>query len=327
MIFLLIDDEHQLYKKMYEEVITSGRKDIIEIPRFTHMNLMLRGICRLHFNPRINSHLWLRGKSIWNGHYSLSSYKFDENEQYVAIFMNGTIRLYYSIDYFRQFKKEHPNVKTAMVLYDSSSNQSAKRCFALASVFDIVLSFDSEDCKKYGFKWFNSTLSMPRGLSHDDNYKSSAFFVGVGGERLDLLHSIFYTIVSSIENTKFIINGVKRSQQVLEKVVEYNHTISYPESQKYAFNTDCIVEVIKPNQTGMTLRTCEAIMFNKKLLTNNSDIRKLPFYDERYMSVFSCADDIDLSFLSRNIKVDYKYNGYFSPYEILNIIKTSVSSV
>ena len=66
-----------------------------------------------------------------------------------------------------------------------------------------------------------------------------------------------------------------------------------------AYNTDCIVEVVKEGQTGVSLRTCEAIAFNKKLLTNNVQIKEMPFYDSRFISVFTDSDEIDTEFVNR----------------------------
>jgi hypothetical protein len=94
--------------------------------------------------------------------------------------------------------------------------------------------------------------------------------------------------------------------------------MAYDEELQMAYNTDCIVEVLKEGQSGISLRTCEAIAFNKKLITNNKSLLSMPFYDERYMRLFSCAEDIDIDFIKEKIDVKYDDTDYFSPLRILD---------
>ena len=65
----------------------------------------------------------------------------------------------------------------------------------------------------------------------------------------------------------------------------------------------------------MTLRTVEALCFKKKLLTNNSTIKDMPFYDPRFIQIFSkdALDQIDMEFLKRREKVSYQYDNEYSP--------------
>ena len=85
----------------------------------------------------------------------------------------------------------------------------------------------------------------------------------------------------------------------------------------YSYNTECVVEIVREGQTVFTLRTCEAVAFNKKLLTNNKNLKNMPFYDERYMYIFDDVDDIDMNFLLNRDSVLYEKNDYFSPINIL----------
>lgn len=212
----------------------------------------------------------------------------------------------------------HNNVKFAMVLYDSFSNRSAQRAISLIPLFDKVFSFDEEDAKKHGLQHIYSTFSTPHYLKADANYKSSAFFIGTGVDREEELNEDLSYIASKIDGCKFGIVSVKN--QRYKDLIEYNKPITYQEEQMYAYNTKCIVEIVKCGQSGITLRTCEAIAFNKKLLTNNASIKNLPFYDPRYMSVFETTKDIDIDFIRDNRKVDYKYDGYFSPKRIIKLL-------
>ena len=73
-------------------------------------------------------------------------------------------------------------------------------------------------------------------------------------------------------------------------------------------------------QEGVTLRTMEAICYNKKLLTNNQSMKESKFYKTGNIQVFKTIDEIDADFVMRKDKVDYNYEGEFSPIHLLEHI-------
>ena len=189
-------------------------------------------------------------------------------------------------------------------------------------VFDYVFSFDKGDCEAHNLEYIYSTFSCPDFVKHDESKHTSAFFIGFGQGRLELLQNTFSKISDKVSDCKFYIAGVKEQEQKPVKDVYYNRTMPYSEELEMAYNTDCIVEVVKEGQTGVSLRTCEAIAFNKKLLTNNIRIKEMPFYDERFISVFEKPEDIDIEFIRKKVKAEYKDNTFFSPVNILRRIET-----
>lgn len=317
MKILVVDDEHELYKRMFSDLFKETAYDIEEIPRMK-IPVWLKPAYKMHFNDRINRHLWLPFKNIWNIFYTLHKYSFDDRETYYVLFMNGSLKYHFSRQYLKRLKSQHSNVKLVMILYDSFSNPTAKRSIRMIPEFDYVFSFDQGDCEKHGFERIYSTFSRPNFVREDECKKSKAFFIGYGIGRLQILQKTFEKISSEVDGCKFYIAGVKENQQKPIIGVQYNVTMPYAEELQMAYNTDCIVEIVKKGQTGVSLRTCEAIAFNKKLLTNNVNLKNMPFYDERYMKVFSNPDDIDLDFVKNEIRVEYEDSDYFSPVKIID---------
>ena len=142
MKFILIDDEHELYKHMFADCFKESKYNIEEIPR-----MQIPGYAKtfytIHFSDKINRRIWLRGKMlIWKKCYKLHKYAFDSNDRYCVLFMNGSLRYHFSKQYLDNFKRDHPNVKLVMIMYDSFSNPTAKRAISMIPVFDYVFSFD-----------------------------------------------------------------------------------------------------------------------------------------------------------------------------------------
>ena len=85
------------------------------------------------------------------------------------------------------------------------------------------------------------------------------------------------------------------------------------------------MEILQKNQHGATLRYFEAVCYNKKLLTNNKDIIYYPFYNSKWMKVFTNISEIDIEWLRTNENIDYKYSGEFSPKLLIDkILKNTI---
>lgn len=316
MKYLIIDDEHELYKVMFADLFKTNKYSVSEIPRMVVPSL-LKPLYKLHYDDRINRRVKLPGKMLWKKCYELHSFPFDANEKYWVIFLNGSLRYHFSIPYLARIKKNNPNVKLAMILYDSLSNPASARAVSMLPVFDFVFSFDENDCRTNGFERIYSTFSIPRNIQINPELESAAFFIGFGVGRLEILQQAFERITSEVQNCKFYIAGVHAADRRKIPGVEYNTIMSYKRELQMAYNSHCIVEILKEGQTGITLRTCEAIAFNKKLLTNNLNIKTMPFYDSRYMSVFSKPEEIDTEFIKTRVPVRYSDNDFFSPLKII----------
>lgn len=322
MKFIIIDDEHELYKRMFADCFKENEYDIEEISRMV-IPSFAKPLYKVHFNDRINRRIWIPGKMmLWKSCYRLHKYHFDPNEHYFVLFMNGSLRYHFSKKYLIKIKKNYPNVKLVMIMYDSFSNPTAKRAIGMIPIFDYVFSFDQADCDKYGFEHIYSTFSKPDFVRSDKNKKTKAFFVGFGLGRLKLLQSTFERITNEVSGCKFYIAGVNKKEQKEIKDVVYNVTMPYEEELQMSYNTECIVEIVKEGQTGISLRTCEAIAFNKKLLTNNGALTNMPFYDPRFMQVFETPRNIDIEFIQQKLNVSYKDTDFFSPLKILERLLT-----
>ena len=87
--------------------------------------------------------------------------------------------------------------------------------------------------------------------------------------------------------------------------------MSYYDYLQHVVNSDCIVEIMQENAQGFTLRTWEALLYNKKLLTNNADVENTNFYNPSQIIVF---DDI------RKISTDSFHEVIFDSHDFVDTI-------
>lgn len=151
-----------------------------------------------------------------------------------------------------------------------------------------IWSFDQEDCKKYGLK-YNHQFYLSALLNQKENpyYVSDLFFVGKDKNRLPFLLDIQNQLqVHNLKMQLYVVGerNVNYSQQAAP-FVHHDH-LAYEEVLKYNKNTNCLLELMQENQQGFTLRTVEAMFFNKKLITNNAYLGQCDFYDARNIYIW-----------------------------------------
>lgn len=153
--------------------------------------------------------------------------------------------------------------------------------------------FDPQDAIKYDM------------LLHNQLYRESAqkestteeiydfFFVGMNKGRFDTLRDLNYRLTKWGFSTKFIIvdphaeSGVRDGIEFRNKDVEYEETLHLIRMSKV------LVDCTKSKQTGITLRVLEGLFLNKKVLSNNTEIKNLPFYDSSRHLIFNDMDSED----------------------------------
>lgn len=269
----------------------------------------------VHFSFVINRRVHLPFQYIWKPLYSIEKIQFDLNKKYCVIFTDISAART-DCKYLENLsKRENINLVLVMV------NTMARRIGLMEKkfpYFTTIFSFDEKDCEKYGFIYHPTNYSMVREFDKQP-IKYDAFYVGVSKGRANLLTQIFNTLNINGANAEFYISGIKKNEKHI-RGIHYNKWLSYQQILHYIQESNCIVEVMDGKQKGVTLRTMEAICYNKKLLTNNSLMKKSKYYKTGNIQVFSDPDKIDVEFVKRKDKVDYAYNGEFSPIHLLEHI-------
>lgn len=188
--------------------------------------------------------------------------------------------------------------------------------------FDAVYTYDKNDAIKFGFKHFYTMYSsLSAGSSLEVKYDLS--FVGSNNGRYELVKFImekfsqYKTYTSMFQLTDLELKNAH---------FQNSASLDYKEVVQIALNSKCILDVVSfEKQAGLSLRPYEAVVYNKKLITNNPAILDFPYYDSHYMLYFKDPSTIDESFIEDDSIVDYKYDGRFSPIHFLEMIIEDLS--
>ncbi len=201
---------------------------------------------------------------------------------------------------------------------DSKTIVSTKRLIR-SELWDNILTFDRQDAEKYGFSfagfhyYSKPNIPLPGKILYDVYYVGS-----FKGNRTRPINDTFKVLTANgiCCHYDVLSDSLRKTEEAASGINVFRKSLPYSEILRQTAACTCILEIIQENQHGPSLRYFEAVVFNKKLLTNNPYVVDFPYYKPEYIKVFKDAGDIDINWLKADIAVDYHYNGDFSPLKL-----------
>lgn len=278
---------------------------------------VLTKLYQLHTSPKTNRFFKLPGQGIWNR--MMFRGTFSEKKPLCFIFAPRSRWLQNGI--IPYLRKKYPDCRIAIVFQDLVRYAYPKGLESLLKKMDIALSFDHADAEKYGMHYYPLVYS-PYDVPEDDSIpESDVYFVGKAKDRLPQILAAYERFREAGLKCDFYLTGVKPEDQKYADEITYGEQMPYIENLKHIKKTKCLLEIMQGGGRGYTLRFDEVIMYDKKLITNNPEIKDAPFFHPDRISVFEKAEDMDVSFVLREpIKVDYGWKEKLSPLKLLEYI-------
>ena len=178
--------------------------------------------------------------------------------------------------------------------------------------FDLIYTFDNHDAEEYGWIFTNSLYSKSE-MQNQQNIEYDLYFIGEDKGRVDQLVAVYdYLSKNDLKCCfKIITTDINRTSRdglyFLKKRIEYRKILEDISKSR------AILEIVQDGQSGMTMRPYEAMFYDKKLLTNNSVLRSMDFFNDKFMMVFSEMEDSVIQFLKNKEPVQYHYKNEYSP--------------
>lgn len=315
--FVIFGYDHDLYKIPYNDVIKSPNAVYLCKPLDTS-NRILTFLYKVHTTPKINKHVKLPFKSIWNPLMFRRKFKDDKPLCFIFFMRRCDLVNQGLMEYLR---KKHPDAKFVCFYQDLVKTYTECSLERIKQEFDLVLSFDHADAKEYGLYYYPLVYSEADIADNAEIEKSDVFFVGIAKNRLDDILGAYIKLRDAGLKCDFTICGVPEEQRRFTDEIEYRDKMPYIENLQHIKSTRCLLEIMQKGGHGYTLRACEAIVFDRKLLTNNPEVCNAPFYSNDTISTFTTPDTIDIDFIKSGAdSVDYKYKDKLSPIHLLEFI-------
>lgn len=318
--------EEGLFNEMFDAIFA----DILSLPdvyKIIEKSFPNTGIYKYLPSRIIKKYTLGYSDYLYFQHYNLAKEVRRLKKRYSKIkvlFHNAGIRKPgYPVNFLQNIKKM--GVSFSLLYLDIHSRDDTcayANYLSEQGIFDHVFTFDPQDAQKYKIQLCFTPYSK---VIKDTSIASNKlYFCGGGLERFYLLYKIWesaqkhsapltYDLICSSSLSLFFNKDAN--------VVMHRYYISYLQILKQTLDAGCILDIIREGQSGQTLRPYEAVVYNKKLLTNNPNIFTFPYYNPQYMHYFETPEDIDWAWVTCQETVNYDYQGDFSPVYLLEKMK------
>ena len=311
--FILVVNDLALWTSIFSDVLKSGGS--IQIYPFSRKDSKiykaLFWICNNHYTKNLLQRFWI--------YYSLKKWSITHKKETFVLFLNPVL-LDIPENLLTLLIKRYK--ATLGVLFIDSlqcfdSNYLNKILPIVQYAEDRVYTYDIVDSRKMGWHFtrqYFSTLPMKK-----KPIKYDIFLVIFDKGRAERAVEYYDYFTSKGYKCLFYISGVKDSFVASHERsgIIYNTILEYQQIIHFISQSRVILEICQKGQNSNTLRAFEAIVYNRKLLTDNPDIISFPYYDPEYIKIFSNINDLEQLnasfFISDSDSVNYHYENDFSP--------------
>lgn len=319
---IILGKNDSIYRASFKDLIDSGIKYIAAFPVLSFFEGWLQ---KIHLSKKINKYINLPYKSYWTKKWFE---RLPAQKNLIFILFGEWIQIEHHINLIPFLRKKYPNcqiiwfiqdvVKTIKDLYTNKPIDvlQYKKCL------DLIVTYDKQDAYKYGLSYHPTVLSK---ITFDNNNSPEydVFFVGRYKGRLEELIRFCKKMNQNKVKCGFFIYNVPKEKRIeLNGIYYLDNPLAYEENLKLVAKAKCLLELVQTDCVGWTFRTSEALLYQKKLITNNIEIKKAPFYNN--VDVFLLDDSFDYQKFAKSIKNNstphYSEYEQISPNHFLNFI-------
>lgn len=305
--FIIASGTNEFYRYVYQDV---NKLDYAYFENGIPVSKILRLLMKAHFSNKTNRIFSLPLKSVWGkvwvAHWKkiLKREMNAENKKMCFILFADLISLEdYGLS--RLIRKSFPDCRIVYFYQDLVRHDPNKLKLIERKIPDFIISFDPRDAEKYGLKYHNVPYSKLRNEFPSSQLESDICFIGRAKDRLNQIVDAYIFFSSQGLKCDFYITDVPEEARVHSDKIHYCEPMSYDTYLNIMVKSKCILEIMQKGGAGNTLRTNEAVEFNKILITNNESLVKNALYDERYMFVYKDIHQLDCKKIEQLDEVRY----------------------
>ena len=278
---------------------------------FDNFNVLEKNIHKVHQSKKLNRIINLPNKKIWfKKYFDINNYNKDD--RIIFIYLNNTCFIPIENGFISYLKENFPKSKHVYYALDifgfrNSSYKSIKHFFDASYIFDEI------EAKNNNLSYYPLPYSKLNLACVSDKIKyADVCFVGYAKTRYSKLIEIFEFCKKNNLTTNFYILGIEKAKQLYKNEIHYVDFVPYSQTIEILMKSNCDIELYVDGCTSYSQRVMSAIVYNKKLITNNKNVINSPFVTEDIVKYFDNTNGIDVSFIKSKCKKSHMTN-IFSP--------------
>lgn len=315
--YIILSNEQQWCTNCWKAAVDNEKVRFIETQLPLEKNSFLYKVAYRHIRFKSRSAVLLPFVSVW--HRSFEKYLHIDDGIKTVLIVYDWNTLTKDLEFFLYLKQRHKNLSVVYLFSNIVAISGAtyyKIADKLNNVFDIVFAFDREDAIKRNFEYspliYTTDIKMPPISEETEN---DLFYLGMAKDRYDALIEIYEHASKEGLKCDFTIVGVPEEKRKYADKIKYT-PVSYDVAIEGMKKAKCIVDVIQGNSTGLTIKNCEALAFDRKLLTSNTNVREVDFYHPENICVYQVGMSIKQFIETPFINYTQDEKSYFSPFKL-----------
>lgn len=279
----------------YISAAASGSGYAKVFPGYSHS--IEERLFKLHNSWPLNKTHELPFKCIWN-----KLYTNDIPLDCKYILMAESFHLSYSKSFLNYLRKKYKDSKLCFVFSNPVGSYNLEKVELFKSYYDAIITFSKDDAAKYNFLYCDVLPYRLPNPDHTIKEENDVFFIGANKGRIGTILTIYQRLTDLGLKCDFYIVGVPEEAQVSGDGIVYNHRISYEEVLRHVQKSRCVLEILQEGCNYVSIKTCEAVHYHKKILTTNQYADESRVYNEQYVRIIHDVNDIDKDFVTAKIE-------------------------
>lgn len=237
---------------------------------------------------------------------------------------------WYDKTLIKYIRHKYPSCKIILHCKDTiklaTTNNTRLNINVMRSEFDGVIVYNELDARKYGFNYHFVGYSELNEEFIVSCNKCDVAFIGAAKDRLEDIRYVFDLLKNSGLNCYFYVTGVPEKDRRNDGIIYADRNMDFVDYISHEKAASCLFEILQKNSLGRTYRLMEAIIYNKRLITNCPEILDMEYYSPDNVLYYEDVKQIDPIFVKKSGVINYQYQGDFSPKRFLEYIEETWSN-
>ncbi|MGN1167807.1 MAG: hypothetical protein ACI4S2_15420 [Lachnospiraceae bacterium] len=309
------------YRYMYKDVI--GQKHVAYYKDFGELLTPIeRFFYKIHLSKKLNRIVPLPKKHIWYKR-ALARIHFEDDRPICFIWYSHFFK---EIDNGmpEYIKKVMPDAKN-VYYYTDQKNITDQGILKLREKMDLIGVFDLTAAEQYKLQfWPNVYPSI--GKSENENEYDLCFIGKDKGRQKKLEEIAAECDARGIRTAFYLLNA--ESEKRCESIHYMDKLIPYEEALDLVKKSNCVLELKMGSFDSCSVRVEEAVLLGKRILTNNSNVNKMPCCrNSAGVVYFDDISKIDWNFVTTDGGIEYNYKGEYSAEHFLENIRSELEKL
>ena len=270
----------------------------------------LKGLYKLHHARSLNRRRPAPFRYVWeSSRMEALLRRTSEAHRDLCLIFNNFSLPYFEPSQIKAWQRRY-GVKLVLCFIDRLSSYFAAeaRMYADNIRFDAIYSYYKKDAQSAGYDYFDCYYSKQE--LPESGEKAAAYFWGSDTGRRPMVEDIYKRLNELGISSRMGICYAQGEEPRLEGIT-YDKPKDYARIMKDIASADVLLDIIA-GEGGVSLRYYEAVVYGRKLVSNNPEIKNMRYYDPESMLLIKKAQDIDPGFFEKDIAIK-PYDGGFSP--------------